>query len=157
MNVSAILFIAIVLFTSNYEVLSTKGNSNTSLRRREQIQPPKTTITRLELINAKTDEKITDLIYGQYINVSSITGLTGPDFNINAVVSGPVDVVRFGYNQNAKFRSEATAPYAFCGDKRSDFFSCAELGYGTHYVTATPITNRTRGRLISVTFTIAHH
>lgn len=119
------------------------------LRRRNAV------VARLELINAKTDQKISDLFYGQYINVSSIDTLTGPEFNINAVIDGPVDFVRFGYNNNLKYRSEGTAPYAFCGNKGGNFFNCTALGYGTHFVTAQAITNRTPGKRVQVTFTIA--
>jgi hypothetical protein len=125
-------------------------------RNPSQLRRRNVVVTRLELINAKTDKKISDLFYGQYVNVSSISGLSGPEFNINAVVDGPVDFVRFGYNDNLRYKSEGAAPYAFCGNRGArDFFNCTVLGYGTHFVTAQAITNRTPGPLVQVTFTIA--
>ena len=141
-----LLFLASV--QTGYSLDDTR--SSLQLRRRNAV------VTRLELINTKTDKKISDLFFGQYVNVSSIAGLTGPEFNINAIVDGPVDFVRFGYNNNLKYRSEGTAPYAFCGNMgRSNFLNCTVLGYGTHFVTAQAITNRTPGPLVQVTFTIA--
>ena len=125
------------------------SRSPSQLRRRNAV------VTRLELINAKTDKKISDLFFGQYVNVSSIAGLTGPEFNINAVIDGPVDFVRFGYNENLRYKTEGKAPYAFCGNTGRNFFNCTVLGYGTHFVTAQAITNRTPGKLVQVTFTIA--
>jgi hypothetical protein len=73
-------------------------------------------VTKLELINAKSDVKIFDLFDGQIINMQSIARLTALDFNINALVSGPVLSVKFGYNGNDNFRTERTAAYAFCGN-----------------------------------------
>ncbi len=120
-----------------------------------QLRRRNASVLRLELINALTGKKHSDLFYGQYVNVSSIRNLTGPEFNINAVVDGPVDFVRFGYNDIGRYKIEGSKPYAFCGNMRTTFFNCTVLGYGTHYVTAQAITNRTPGKLYSVTFTIA--
>ena len=132
------------------------GYSLDNNRRSSQLRRRDVVVTRLELINAKTDKKISDLFFGQYVNVSSIVGLTGPEFNINAVVDGSVDFVRFGYNSNLRYKSEGSAPYAFCGNTgRRNFLNCTVLGYGTHFVTAQAITNRTPGPLVQVTFTIA--
>jgi hypothetical protein len=152
-----IISVLLLLATTALEGLSTNKHGETELPesslRRRAASP--VTVTQLELINAKTDKKISDLFYGQYVNVSSIAGLTQPNFNINAVVSGPVDFVRFGYNNNPKFRSEGATPYAFCGNMGRNYYTCTNLGYGTHYVTAQAISNRTPGPLITVTFTIA--
>ena len=120
-----------------------------------QLRRRNASVLRLELINAKTGQKHSDLFYGQYVNVSSIDNLTGPEFNIKAVTEGPVDFVRFGYNDNRRYKIEGTEPYAFCGNRRTTFFNCTILGYGTHFVTAQAITNRTPGQLYTVTFTIA--
>jgi hypothetical protein len=157
---SILLSTLLVAVATNLEATNPKKISNGPLRhtRREskQLDRQASIVTKLELINAKTDKKVSDLFYGKYINVSSIKGMTFPDFNINAVVSGPVDFIRFGYNQNKRYHSEGSAPYAFCGNVgMKNFNSCSELGYGSHYVTATPITNRTAGPTVAVTFTIA--
>jgi hypothetical protein len=143
-----LLLVFLTLIQTGYGLDDTKNSSQ--LRRRNAA------VTRLELINAKTDKKISDLFFGQYVNVSSITGLTGPEFNINAVVDGSVDFVRFGYNNNLRYNSEGAVPYAFCGNTgRRNFLNCSVLGYGTHFVTAQAIANMTPGPLVQVTFTIA--
>jgi hypothetical protein len=106
-----------------------------SLRRRELSSRNLQKLTRLELYNAKTDKKISDLIDGQVIDIQSIAGLTSPSFNINAVVQGSVSSVTFGYNNT--FRTDRASPYAFCGDTASNFKICQELGYGSHTITVT--------------------
>jgi hypothetical protein len=111
-------------------------------------------VTKLELINAKTDVKILDLFDGQIIDMQSISGLTAPDFNINALVSGPVSSVKFGYNAIANFRTETSAAYAFCGNSGKNFYTCKELVYGTHTVRATPTSGAQVGQTVSITFTI---
>ena len=149
--ITSIISLALLLLMLVRTGSSLDDTSNPSQLRRRNV-----VVTRLELINAKTDKKISDLFYGQYVNVSSISGLTGPEFNINAVVNGPVDFVRFGYNNNLRYKSEGSAPYAFCGNMGArNFFNCTVLGYGTHFVTAQAITNSTAGPLVRVTFTIA--
>jgi hypothetical protein len=154
-------YISILLFLWKEH---TVGSS--SLRQREDKgrKPPYSggTVTKLVLINAKTDRKVADLFYGQYTNVSQVapefltSGVVG--FNVQAVVVGTVDFVRFGYGNDTRFHSEGAAPFALCGNQGpTDFRSCVAsvLGYGTHFVTATPITNSTPGPMMTVTFTIA--
>jgi hypothetical protein len=149
---ASILFVALLFLT----LIQTGSSLEDNQRNPKQLRRRNVVVTRLELINAKTDTKISDLFFGQYVNVSRISGLTGPEFNINAVVDGPVDFVRFGYNANLRYKNEGAAPYAFCGNTgRRNFLNCTVLGYGTHFVTAQAISNRTPGPLIQVTFTIA--
>jgi hypothetical protein len=113
-------------------------------------------VTKLELINAKIDAKITDLVDGQIININNIFGSSSPELSVNAVVSGPVGSIRFGYNNTERFKSENALPYALCGDTaQKDFNACSVLGYGTHTVSATPITNGIIGPTKKVTFTIS--
>jgi hypothetical protein len=140
------------------------GSSSLRQRKVAQRKPPYAggTVTKLVLINAKTDRKVADLFYGQYTNVSQVapeflsSGVL--EFNVEAVVAGAVDFVRFGYGDNTRFHSEGAAPYALCGNQGpTNFRSCPVLGYATHYVTATPITNRTPGPVLTVTFTIARN
>jgi hypothetical protein len=111
-------------------------------------------ITKLELINARNDTKILDLYDGLVINMIDIVGLTDPNFNINALTSVPVAGVRFGYNGNKTFRTETSAPYAFCGNRGTDFYKCSELTYGFHSVNATSIVNGVAGPTVSIRFTI---
>jgi Malectin domain len=114
-------------------------------------------ITALDLINAKTDLKITTLTTGQVIAVSSIPGMTSPDFNIDAKSTGNVLSVVFTLN-SVQVRIENSAPWAFCGNSGPDFSTCPSLINGTHAITATPYSGRngtgTIGIPASVTFTI---
>ena len=131
---------------------------NSVLRRRdtnaERDLQTSGVVTKLALINARTNTAIIDLSNGQVINVAALFGTGTPELNINAVVSGSVGRVRFGYNENPRFRSESAVPYAFCGDTQRKFNVCPQLGYGTHTVTATPITDGIHGSPVKVTFTI---
>jgi hypothetical protein len=111
-------------------------------------------VTGLELINAKTDAKILDLFNDRIIDMKSTSNLTATNFNINATVSGPVASVIFGYNETANFRTETSAPYAFCGNSGTDFCTCKQLGYGRHTVRATPTSGGKVGQTVSITFTI---
>jgi hypothetical protein len=78
--------------------------------------------------------------------------------NIQAVVAGPVQSVRFAYNGNAIFQTENSAPYAFCGNAGPSYITCTVLGVGNHTVTATPysLTNAggTAGPARTVRFSI---
>jgi hypothetical protein len=114
-------------------------------------------VTKLQLVNADTDQVIVELEDGMVIALDAIPGMIDPSFNILALVSG-IDVrsVRFGYNGNPSYRTEMIAPYAFCGNDKADFFSCDKLGLGTHTITVTPRdrkTGQSSGRR-SLTFTI---
>lgn len=141
------------------------GTASLRQRQDKERKPPYAggTVSKLVLINAQSDRPIADLFYGQYTNVSQVapeflsSGVVA--FNVEAVVAGgAVDFVRFGYNNNPRLHSEGAVPYALCGNQGpTNFRSCAGsvLGYGTYYVTATPITNRTPGPVVTATFTIA--
>jgi hypothetical protein len=94
-------------------------------------------ITGFSLINADKDTKILDLVDGTVVNVKSIPGMTRPSFNIDASYIGAVESVVYWYN-GAKSLVEIIKPYAFCGNNRTDFFSCSKLTCGTHTVAATP-------------------
>jgi hypothetical protein len=69
--------------------------------------------------------------------MKDIPGMTKPSFNINAAYSGAVRSVEYWYG-GTKYRVEAVAPFAFCGNNRADFFSCPKLGCGNHTVWAVP-------------------
>ena len=111
-------------------------------------------IVRLELINALNDIKIADLVDGQVFNIQDVAGLTSPNFNINAVTTGSVSSVVFGWNGNPNVRTENAAPYAFCGNNGPNFYKCSTLTYGVHTVTATAFASGITSPTVSVQFTI---
>jgi hypothetical protein len=92
-------------------------------------------VTSLQLVNTSTNAVVATIADGARINVPADTPLS-----INAVTTGAVGSVQFGYGSNAKFKVESTAPYAFCGDSgpTPTYARCAQLIAGTHTVTATP-------------------
>jgi hypothetical protein len=113
-------------------------------------------VTTLQLINADTDEVIINLKDKMVIALDAIPGMIYPSFNINALVSGnDVRSVQFGYNGNPSYNTETTAPYSFCRNDKSDFFSCDKLGLGNHTVTVTPRNRKGQaGTSVTVTFTV---
>jgi hypothetical protein len=114
-------------------------------------------VTALELYDADKDTKIMDLVNGTVVNLASIPGMKKPSFNINAAYSDAVRSTVFWYN-SAKYRTDGVAPYAFCGNDRSNFFSCDKLGCGTHTVTAVPYSGDAgqgeAGKAYTATFSI---
>jgi hypothetical protein len=121
-----------------------------------QLTEAQSQVTKLQLINADTDQVIVDLEDTMVIALDAIPGMTDPSFNILALVSGAdIRSVRYGYNGNPSYRTETVAPYAFCGNDKSNYYSCDKLGVGTHTVTVTPRNrNGKSGRSVTVTFTI---
>jgi hypothetical protein len=113
-------------------------------------------VTKLQLINADTDKVIVDLEDTMVIALDAVPNMTSPSFNILALVNGTdIRSVRFGYNGNPSYRTETVAPYAFCGNDKSNYYSCDKLGVGNHTVTVTPRNrNGKAGRSVTVKFTI---
>jgi hypothetical protein len=113
-------------------------------------------VTTLQLINADTDQVIINLKDKMVIALDAVPNMTSPSFNINALVSGnDIRSVQYGYNGNPSYNTETTAPYSFCRNDKSDFFSCEKLGFGTHTVTVTPRNRKGQaGTSVTVTFTI---
>jgi Malectin domain len=113
-------------------------------------------VTQFDLINAITEKNITTLSNGQVIVVSSIPGMTSPNFNVEAKTSGTVGSVVFALNGVIGW-TENGAPWAFCGNSGSDFSYCPSLT-GTVTVSATPYSaangGGTKGTTVSVTFSI---
>jgi Malectin domain len=113
-------------------------------------------VTQFDLINAITEKNITTLSNGQVIVVSSIPGMTSPNFNVEAKTSGTVGSVVFALN-GVTGLTENGAPWAFCGNIGSDFTYCPSLN-GTVTVSATPYSavngGGTKGTTVSVTFSI---
>lgn len=159
MKVTNAATIAVATVIWFFVVVSGTNESNAVLRRRDttderNLQTTDGVVTKLVLINARTNTPITDLVNGQIIKFATLFGSSAPELNINAIVSGSISSVRFGFDNNPRFRNEAAAPYAFCGDTQRKFDVCPQLGYGTYTVTATPITNLVKGVPMKVTFTI---
>jgi hypothetical protein len=118
------------------------------------------TVIQFRLINANPDKNgqilVDKITNGSVINLSNFPA--NQAFNLEAVTSGSVGSVRFGYNNIASFRTESESPYAMCGDIKGIYNSCSELAIGSHTVTATPWSGEratgTSGKSASVSFTI---
>jgi hypothetical protein len=142
---------------ATHVVNDNEDQMHTSYRRRRlsrtrNLQAP--VVTNFELINANTDVKIMDIVDGQVINVNNIVGLSAPAFNINAITTGSVSSVIFGFNTMMEYRTERSAPYALCGNNGPMYSVCTDLGYGIHTVTATPTLSGVAGSTVSIKFTI---
>jgi hypothetical protein len=159
MKISCAITIIIVALTCMSIGVSSAIESNSVLRRRDtneerHLQTASGVVTKLVLINARTQTAITDLTFGQVVNVAALFGTDLPELNVNAVVEGSVGSVRFDLNAKRGYRNEGAAPYAFCGDTKRKFNVCPELRFGTYNVTATPTTNGIRGSSVKVQFTV---
>jgi hypothetical protein len=157
-NAATLLYVA--AFWLLVSISSVTGSSTTTLRRRETTEErslqTRGVVTKLVLINARDSTPITDITNGQVINVSGLFGSATPDLSIDAIVTGPVDSVQFGLNNNTKFSVERKAPYSICGNTGTKSNRCTEFGYGTYTVTATPSTNGVVGTSVKVTFTTSN-
>lgn len=110
----------------------------------------------LYLIDADTDLPIQLLRNGSVIDIAM---RATSNFNIEArTIDGTVGSIRFGYNNNANYRTENGKPFTFCGNAGTNFFACSILALGEHTIKATPFFNRTAripaGTPLQVTFTI---
>jgi CubicO group peptidase (beta-lactamase class C family) len=122
------------------------------------IQQQVQQVVSLTLINADTDQSIAGfdpLLDGAALTLSA---LPTRNLNIRANTSpATVGSVRFGFDTNASFRVENSAPYAFAGDTAGDFAPWTPA-VGTHTVVATPYTQSgaggTAGTGVGVTFTV---
>ena len=96
---------------------------------------------RFELLNSKTDEKISDLFDGDVVDLVAL-GLDRPRLNIEAVVppnSTDIASIKFDLDDKAAFRIQNTSPFYLCGETRlGSPRLCRELDIGHHTVTATP-------------------
>lgn len=128
---------------------------STSPLRRQTANIFAPTVRELVLINADTHQPIQTL----HDNVV-ITAIS--QFTIEAIIENSTTVgsVQFGYNDNASFRVESKAPFAFCGDRGAGLYvPCPELGIGQHTITATPFSEPyaqgERGASFQIRFEIA--
>ena len=115
------------------------------------------TISRLELINTQTGQKVLDLFNGAVVGIRNL-GLSQPTFTVVAVTSGSVGSIRFDLD-GAMVGIDDQSPYAMCGTRSSGKMrTCAELDYGQHTVVAAPYMfsggQGTRGVQVAVTFSI---
>jgi len=91
-------------------------------------------ITKVGLYMIGSNEEV-DISNG----IVSLDKLPTSDLYVEAVVvnGGGIKAVKFDHNEEANYRTETKAPYAFCGDSRGDFFTCSDLVEGQHTITAT--------------------
>jgi hypothetical protein len=109
-------------------------------------------VVRFELINGITNTKIRDLYNKAVIDLSTISGMTVPSFNVRAVLSSGAAVVVFDYQSTRNFNSDSSAPYTLCPAA-----SCSVLNYGNHTIRAAAyksISSAASGKSLSITFEI---
>ena len=128
-------------------LFSCKGDV-TSLRRLQSLG----NVVRFELFNGITQKRIRDIYNKVVIDMSTISGMTEPSFNIRAVLSGGAAVVVFDYQTTLKFHTDVASPYTLCPNA-----TCTALSYGMHTVRATTYSStslQTSGKKFSISFEI---
>jgi len=113
-------------------------------------------ITRFDLINASTNQAITE--YTPIVDGAVIKVPSGTPLNVQAIVTGDMTgaLVQFSYNDSV-FRTEKAAPYAFCGDSSGNYNTCTELVPGPAIkMKAQVIKNGSSVSSMEVTFTITN-
>lgn len=112
------------------------------------------TITRLVLVNAQTNEDISELEDGLTINLNE----TGSALNVRAVVSGAINSIRFRLDDESNFSTENVEPFSLAGDTNGDYKSWTP-SLGLHTITATGFagSGATGEQLdeLTVTFTVS--
>ena len=109
-------------------------------------------VVRFELINGITQKKISDLYNKVVIDMSTITDMTEPSFNVRAILSGGAAAVVFDYQTTLKFHTDVASPYTLCPNA-----TCSNLTFGTHTVRATTYSStslKTSGKSFSLSFEI---
>jgi hypothetical protein len=100
--------------------------------------PPNQSVASFSLINADTDQPIAGfdpIASGANINLAT---LPTQNLNIRANTSpSSVGSVRFGYDGNANYQTDNTAPYALGGDTGGNYAAWTPT-VATHTLTATP-------------------
>lgn len=91
-------------------------------------------VTALKLIDADTNQPIQTIGNGATIDLSK---LATKHLNVQAIVSGGVGSVKFGYDANVSYHLENTAPFALAGDNNGDFNAWTP-STGAHTLRATP-------------------
>ncbi len=97
-------------------------------------------ITSYTLINADTDQPIANYNPMPPNATLDLSTLPTTHLNVRANTSPTtVGSVKFGYDANANFQTENTAPYALVSDNNGDYFSWTPTT-GAHTINATPYT-----------------
>jgi hypothetical protein len=107
------------------------------------------------LINAATEKAIMSIQNGATVNIATLNTFR---FNIQAIVSGNVQSVKFGYNEQSRFHVANGPIFAFCGYSGTNFYRCEVLDLGEHTITVTPYSEKGLsgevGAPVKITFTI---
>jgi hypothetical protein len=113
-------------------------------------------VKNFRLINADTNLPIITLTNDMVIDIAT---LGTENLNIRATTTnGTIVAIRFGYNGNSKFRTDALRPYALCGDGLpvGNYYVCKELVAGSHSISATPYSvSGEVGETAKLSFTIS--
>ena len=140
--------------------LATPMTADGAAQRAAPVAPQVGQITKLRLIQAGTLAGLPfpafdPLLTGAVVNLSTLTTQT---LAIEAITSGPVGSIRFGYNGTPNFRTESAPKWAICGNTVDLFKPCPQLIAGAHTITATPYSGTgatgVAGTAVTVTFTI---
>src|SRR5687768_15529038 len=78
-------------------------------------------VTGLSLIDADTDQPVAGYATLDTGDVLNLATLPSRNLNVEAHVDAPAGSVRFGYDANAAYHTENTAPYAMAGNGGADF------------------------------------
>jgi len=117
---------------------------------------PTPVVNKLVLINADTDTAVLDLIDGMTISKAQYATLA--NFSVQAITSGTVKSVKFGYQANPSVRIENGAPWSLFGDSGASDFVGSAFNVGSYTVSATPYsaTNAagTVGAIVTIHFTV---
>jgi len=145
-----------VLTATPYEFARTGGQVGTALSVGFRIIDTNVTpkVTSFVLVNANTGADIRPLVAGDTLDLSELPA----KLSIRAVVIGPADSVRFGFDGNANYRVEVTNPWSLFGNTVSGAFLSVPLTLGSHTVTASPFTGPNADHLagfsLSLTFDV---
>ncbi len=117
--------------------------------------PPGQAVSSFTLVNADTDADIGTLANGATLNLAT---LPTRNLNVRANTSpATVGSVKFGYDGNANYRTESTAPYALEGDTAGNYNAWTPAT-GSHTLAATPYTESggagTVGTPLAISFTV---
>jgi hypothetical protein len=112
-------------------------------------------VSSFTLVNADTDADLGPLASGAALNLAA---LPTRNLNVRANTSpATVGSVRFGYDGNANYRTESSAPYALAGDTGGDYGVWTPT-LGTHSLTATPYSGSgatgTAGTPLTIAFSV---
>ena len=156
--ISVRLMLQLLGFLILSRISALRSGSTTKQKKRDERRDLQATVGVVEdfiLINSAADEAIATIENGATFNMAT---LNKSRFNIKATVSGNVQSIKFGYNDESSFHDENGPTYAFCGHTGSNFFRCEVLVVGEHTITATPYSEKdldgVEGSPVQITFNI---